>query len=290
MKRIFVPVLTIIFTLFLIVTPALAGVTSLSSNLSSGISACVNIYVGSSTEFRADGTDSTGNKTNETENAVWSSSNPNVATVVNGKVTGVSPGLATIEATYDGKTATSQVYVKFPPNFGGGSTNTNTNPTPTPAIIPITVPTPTVVTTPTPTPTMITPTPVIVKLLPPVPTPTQIPTPTPTPTKTITPTTEPKSVSSTPATIPKIVQSQPQIIETKPEIIEVPQPQPQTKTEIFYIYVPQPQQPQTQTQSQPQKQPTDWFTIGLYSLLSMCLGGMLVIIGSILGEKKGGRV
>ena len=57
------------------------------------------------------------NATNK--NVVWSSSNPNVATVVNGVVTGVAPGSATITATTrDGaKTASSTVTVSLPDPF-----------------------------------------------------------------------------------------------------------------------------------------------------------------------------
>jgi hypothetical protein len=54
----------------------------------------------------------TGNPTNATDAAVWTSSKASVATVVGGKIVAVSKGSASIKATYAGKSVTIRVTVK----------------------------------------------------------------------------------------------------------------------------------------------------------------------------------
>lgn len=54
----------------------------------------------------------TGAPVNVTNTAVWTSSKPSVATVVNGKVTAKGKGSATIKASFDGKTVSFRVTVK----------------------------------------------------------------------------------------------------------------------------------------------------------------------------------
>ncbi|CAM4476003.1 hypothetical protein FHS16_004685 [Paenibacillus endophyticus] len=54
----------------------------------------------------------TGSPANVTENAVWTSSKASVATVIDGKITALSKGSASIKATYAGKSVTIRVTVK----------------------------------------------------------------------------------------------------------------------------------------------------------------------------------
>ena len=67
----------------------------------------VSLTVGGSADLKA--TINPDNATNKT--ATWTSSNENVATVANGKVTAKAAGEATITVTVDGKTATAKVTV-----------------------------------------------------------------------------------------------------------------------------------------------------------------------------------
>ena len=54
--------------------------------------------------------------TTDSKTVTWKSSNTSVATISNGKITAISPGIATITATCGGKTATCTVTVKQPLN------------------------------------------------------------------------------------------------------------------------------------------------------------------------------
>jgi uncharacterized protein YjdB len=69
-----------------------------------------SVQVGATTTFTATARDAAGN-TLTGRSMSWSSSSTSIATVSNGIVTGVAPGVATITATSEGRSATAQVTV-----------------------------------------------------------------------------------------------------------------------------------------------------------------------------------
>ena len=54
------------------------------------------------------------NDTNDNKDVIWSSDNPSITTVNNGKITAIAPGTATITATVNDKTSSCIVTVKAP--------------------------------------------------------------------------------------------------------------------------------------------------------------------------------
>ncbi|MGF9906187.1 Ig-like domain-containing protein [Brevibacillus porteri] len=89
------------------------------------------LNVNESKEIKLNATDSAGNSDNVTNDAEWSSSSLKVADVVNGRVTGLSNGRATITAKYGGKSISIPVEVgivsKLEANKRFVSTKSNSN-------------------------------------------------------------------------------------------------------------------------------------------------------------------
>lgn len=71
-----------------------------------------SLGLGQTVAYEAVATYSDGTTAHVTTNAAWTSSNPGVATVAGGQVTGVATGTTTIQATYQGQSATRQVTVQ----------------------------------------------------------------------------------------------------------------------------------------------------------------------------------
>lgn len=89
------------------------------------------LNINESKEIKLNATDSAGNSDNVTNDAEWSSSSLKVADVVNGRVTGLSNGRATITAKYGGKSISIPVEVgivsKLEANKRFVSTKSNSN-------------------------------------------------------------------------------------------------------------------------------------------------------------------
>jgi hypothetical protein len=115
----------------LVVQPTIAGLTVTPSTMSlivaqQGSAVATAVYSDASTA-------------NVTKMAVWTSSNDKIATVNAGQITAVSPGTATITATYDGQSGTITVTVTAPVVSSGGGAVTPVIPiTPVIPVIPIT--------------------------------------------------------------------------------------------------------------------------------------------------------
>ncbi|MGO4547507.1 Ig domain-containing protein [Paenibacillus sp. 2TAB23] len=93
-----------------VVTVPVVVVPKLKSLLLSSKS--VQLSAGGTYSAKLQANFTTGNPANVTENAVWTSSKASVATVIDGKITAVSKGSASIKATYAGKSVTIRVTVK----------------------------------------------------------------------------------------------------------------------------------------------------------------------------------
>lgn len=90
------------------------GLTSSKSSVSLNVGGSTTL---SATYYRTvDGVKDT--ETDVTSYAAWTSSNPSVATVSGGKITGVAAGTATITATYNGYKVTTAVTVKNVMGYG----------------------------------------------------------------------------------------------------------------------------------------------------------------------------
>jgi ABC-type glycerol-3-phosphate transport system substrate-binding protein len=92
---------------------ALTGCSSTtpSATVSSVVVTGTTVGVGLTVQFTATATMSDGTTQNVTSAAAWQSSNPAVATVALGLVTGVTDGQTTITATYQGLSATDVAQV-----------------------------------------------------------------------------------------------------------------------------------------------------------------------------------
>ncbi|MGO4538706.1 Ig-like domain-containing protein [Paenibacillus sp. 2TAB19] len=88
----------------LVVTPKLKSlsVSSKTVSLSPGAAFAITLTANYTT----------GSPVNATASAIWTSSKPSVATVIDGKITAVSKGTSTIKASFGGKTITIRVSVK----------------------------------------------------------------------------------------------------------------------------------------------------------------------------------
>lgn len=70
-----------------------------------------SVSLGETTQLRAIGTYSNGQEIDLTAGALWTSSNPNIAAINRGLVTGRSMGSSTITATYGGVIASTTIYI-----------------------------------------------------------------------------------------------------------------------------------------------------------------------------------
>jgi len=72
----------------------------------------ITINVGTSSSLIATASFADGTSQNVTTSSVWTSSSPSIATVINGSITGIAVGSATITATYGGQTTTATVTIQ----------------------------------------------------------------------------------------------------------------------------------------------------------------------------------
>ena len=119
----------------------ITGESSVDTNKSINLTALLEVYNDLYVPDLPDGGMGKVKTDNVTNEVLWSSSNPSVATVnSNGKVTGVSSGVVTVTATYDNNwTATHEIRV-FASNYIEPSEPEEPTVNPTPDITPIPTP------------------------------------------------------------------------------------------------------------------------------------------------------